>query len=62
MLTFVYFRSNFIKFSRAELLFAGDMLLDLAPWNELIKGTSRSSGRGVPTADSEDFFLILSFS
>ena len=61
ILTRVYFRSNFMKLSSAELLLARDILLALTPWSELMKGISASSGRGVPSIDSEDCFLILSF-
>ena len=60
-LTRVYFLSNFMKLSKAELLLWRDMLLALAPWRELIKGTSASSGSGVPSIDSDDCFLSRSF-
>ena len=61
LLTRVYFLSNFMKLSKAELLLWRDMLLALAPWRELIKGTSASSGSGVPSIDSDDCFLSRSF-
>ena len=61
LLTLVYFLSNFMKLSKAELLLWRDMLLALAPWRELIKGTSASSGSGVPSIDSDDCFLSRSF-